>query len=256
MLNSPVTRLGGKMRLRKKIIEQIPEHKCYVEPFFGAGWVYFGKALSTSEVINDLDGELVTLFRCFKHHSDELARYVDSELFSREAFRDHLKADYTYLTDIQRAARYYYLLNTSFGGQGSTFGYSLTSAPPKKFFNTASFGSIRDRLKSTYIEQLPYSDLLAKYDREDTFFFLDPPYLDTSTRFSPDFKIAFGKPEFECMALLLQSLKGKFILTVGDHPFMWELFGDFHIEKVNVGYSVSRSSAARKSFGELIIRNF
>ncbi|PWX24989.1 DNA adenine methylase, partial [Clostridium perfringens] len=53
MMKPPITRMGGKSKLRKTIIENIPEHTCYVELFFGAGWVFFGKTPSKVEVIND-----------------------------------------------------------------------------------------------------------------------------------------------------------------------------------------------------------
>jgi len=69
MLKPPISRMGGKSRLRKTIIEMIPEHTCYVELFFGAGWVYFGKDLSKVEVINDVDKELINLFRIIKYHA-------------------------------------------------------------------------------------------------------------------------------------------------------------------------------------------
>ena len=69
MLKPPIPRMGGKSRLRKTILERIPEHTCYVEPFFGAGWVYFGKAPSKVEVINDIDKELINMFRMIKYLS-------------------------------------------------------------------------------------------------------------------------------------------------------------------------------------------
>lgn len=55
MLNPPISRMGGKSKLRKTIINMIPKHTCYVELLFGAGWVYFGKEPSKVEVINDID---------------------------------------------------------------------------------------------------------------------------------------------------------------------------------------------------------
>ena len=63
MLKPPICRVGGKSKLRKTIIEMIPEHICYIELFFGAGWVYFGKEASKIEVINDVDRELINLFK-------------------------------------------------------------------------------------------------------------------------------------------------------------------------------------------------
>jgi len=59
---------GGKSRLVKTIINKIPEHTCYVEVFAGGASVFFGKDPSTTEVINDLDKDLVTFYRTVKHH--------------------------------------------------------------------------------------------------------------------------------------------------------------------------------------------
>lgn len=53
-LKPPIPRLGGKSRLRKGIIELIPDHTCYVEPFFGAGWVYFGKKKESRKKYGEL----------------------------------------------------------------------------------------------------------------------------------------------------------------------------------------------------------
>ena len=61
MLKPPICRVGGKSKLRKDIIDLIPEHTCYIELFFGAGWVYFGKETSKIEVINDIDKELIDI---------------------------------------------------------------------------------------------------------------------------------------------------------------------------------------------------
>lgn len=68
MLNPPISRMGGKSKLRKTIIDLIPDHNYYVEVFFGAGWVYFGKQPSKVEVINDIDAELINLFKMIKYH--------------------------------------------------------------------------------------------------------------------------------------------------------------------------------------------
>ena len=79
MLKPPICRMGGKSKLRKTIIEMIPDHTCYIELFFGAGWVYFGKEPSKVEVINDIDKELINLFRMIKHHSPEIERQLEYE---------------------------------------------------------------------------------------------------------------------------------------------------------------------------------
>ncbi len=79
MLKPPIVRMGGKSRLRKTIIDMLPEHTCYVELFFGAGWVYFGKEPSKVEVINDIDKELINLFKMIKYNCHEVVIMLDYE---------------------------------------------------------------------------------------------------------------------------------------------------------------------------------
>jgi len=86
MVNSPFKWVGGKSRLRKQVIELLPAHSCYVEPFAGAAWVLFGKPPSDVEVINDIDQELVNFFRVVKQQPEELIASFGWELASRAEF--------------------------------------------------------------------------------------------------------------------------------------------------------------------------
>lgn len=87
-MNSFISWIGGKKLLRKKIMEQFPEDfDRYIEVFGGAGWVLFGKEKHADmEVYNDLNGDLVNLFRCVKYHPDALQKELDWILVSREQF--------------------------------------------------------------------------------------------------------------------------------------------------------------------------
>lgn len=67
--------LGGKSRLAKRVIERIPEHRCYCEPFAGAAWMLFRKPESPVEVINDLNRDIITLYRCLQWHLEEFVRF-------------------------------------------------------------------------------------------------------------------------------------------------------------------------------------
>lgn len=67
-MNSPIKWRGGKKNLRKQIIEMIPEHHCYIEPFAGALWVLFGKEKSKVEVINDIDRNLINFYSVIKNN--------------------------------------------------------------------------------------------------------------------------------------------------------------------------------------------
>jgi len=123
--------IGGKRRLAKRIIPLFPEHTCYVEPFCGAAAIYFMKNQTKVEVLNDINGELVNLYRVVKHHMDEFVRQFRWSLTSRQMYKWLQDTPEEILTDIQRAARFFYLQKNAFGGKVSrqTFGTATTSAP-------------------------------------------------------------------------------------------------------------------------------
>lgn len=230
----------------------IPEHACYVEPFFGAGWVYFGKEPSKSEVINDIDGELINLFRVIRTHPEELARHTESEFSARERFEEFQESTKG-MTDIQRAVRYLYLISYSFGGKGRNYGYGTTKGPKQTILPAEMAAALSARLRNTYVENCSFEEIIKRYDREHTFFFCDPPYLDTCIDFSPDQDITFGEAEHEKLAAVLRGIKGKFMVTINDHPFIREIYKGFRMEEVEVGYSIAKAGEGRRGFGELII---
>lgn len=251
MLNPPISRMGGKSKLRKHIIEIMPEHKCYVELFFGAGWVYFGKDKSKVEVINDIDKELINLFKMIKYHSPEIERLLEYEFTGRDIFEEYKNYTLEHLTEIHRAVRFLYLINNSFASKGNNFGYATSKVPNQKIFLTDYLHKIKERLSNTYVENVSFEKIIEKYDREETLFFADPPYFQTS-----GYGNEFGEKEHILLRDKLKQLKGKFILTINDHDFIRELYKDFNIEEVKVNYSVSRSLSARGEYAELIIKNY
>lgn len=233
----------------------IPEHSCYCEPFFGAGWVYFGKEPSKAEVINDIDGELINLFRCIRTHPEELARLTETEFSGRERFEELSEGVIKSMTDIQRAVRYLYLINYSFGGKGRNYGYGTTKGPKRSILPAEMAANLSARLRNTYVENLSFEDIIRRYDRENTFFFCDPPYFETCIDFSPDQDITFGQEEHERLAGVLRKIEGKFMVTINDHPFIREIYKGFRMEEVEVGYSIAKAEEGRRGFGELIIQN-
>lgn len=84
---------GSKWNIAPRLVELIPEHHSYVEPFFGSGAVLFNKPVSDIETINDLDHDVVNIFRCIQEDADRLARMVMTTPFSREKYEDTYKLD-------------------------------------------------------------------------------------------------------------------------------------------------------------------
>lgn len=248
----PVPYVGGKNRLAAQIIQIFPEHVTYVEAFAGGAQVLFKKTPSTVEVINDLDYEVVNFYRCCQLHYEELVRYLRFTVVSRKWFEILNATDPASLTDIQRAARFLYLQKNSFGGLvvKQHFHYGITQ--PSNF-NPERIPKIieetHQRLARVQIESAPYEEVLQRYDRPTTLFYLDPPYWQRRL-----YKFNFKDEDFEAMAVRLAELKGRFVLSLDDHPRVREIFSHFEIRRIEIHYTAQRQSGAR--FGELLITNF
>jgi DNA adenine methylase len=121
--------MGGKRRLADRLVPLFPDHECYVELFSGGAALFFLKPqIARCEVLNDINGELVNLYRVVQHHLEEFVRQFKWALSSREVFKWMQASPTEPMTDIQRAARFYYLQHHAFGGKvaGQTFGTATT----------------------------------------------------------------------------------------------------------------------------------
>jgi DNA adenine methylase len=240
---------------RQGIINKIPEHACYVEVFAGGASVFFGKDPSTTEVINDLDKDLVTLYRTVKHHPEELYRQFKFSLVARSEFEREKAVNPETLTDIQRAARYLYLQKSAFGGHitGQTFGTTTTGKPRLNLLTIeTTIENAWQRLAQVQIECKDFRDLIPRYDRPHTFFFMDPPYWCI-----PGYKYDFEEKDFIDLANILQNIKGKFLMTINDTPEVRSIFGQFNIQETTLKYSMSTKAKSRaKTRTELLISNY
>ncbi len=251
---SPLAWLGGKSRLADRIIERMPEHQGYVEVFAGAAWVLFKKPESKVEIINDLNRELVTLYRCVQHHLVELVAQFRWMLVARDEFDRFLRQPADTLTDIQRAARFFYLAKTSFGAKVAkpTFGGAVTAPPRLNLLRIEEdLSEAHLRLARVTVECKPYADILERYDRPGTLFYVDPPYWGCERDYGEGM---FSREDFTRLEAILGRLKGRFILSLNDRPEVRATFANFQIEAVKTTYSVNAKGA--QAAGEVLITNF
>ncbi|MEJ2083668.1 MAG: DNA adenine methylase, partial [Acidobacteriota bacterium] len=212
----PLPYIGGKNRLAKRIISLFPEHRTYVEPFVGGGQVFFHKPASAVEVLNDLDTEVVNFLRICQNHPEELVRCARHLVVSRRWYELMQKTRPETLTDIQRAVRFFYLQKNTYGARvvRQNFKYGITHPPN---FSPERIPEIiertHQRLQGVQLECLPYEDVLARYDRRTTLFYLDPPYWDRKL-----YRFNFTEEDFRQLVERLRRLKGHFILSLGDTP--------------------------------------
>jgi DNA adenine methylase len=245
--------MGGKRRLAKHLLPLFPAHQTYVEPFAGGAALFFMKQPAKVEIINDVNGELVNLYRVIKNHLEEFIRHFKWCLVSREEYLTQKVINPDTLTDIQRAARFYYLQKLSFGGKvsGQTFG-TAASAPPKlnllRIEDDLSQAHLR--LSRTLIEHLDWQECIRRYDRDYTLFYLDPPYFQTA-----GYGVDFGLDQYQKMAEIAKNAKGKVIISVNDVPMMRKVFAGLAMETVDITYTVGGSGKADPT-RELIIKNW
>lgn len=247
---------GGKSQLSKIIIPKIPEHTCYVEPFAGAAWVFWKKEESKVEVLNDINKDLITLYRVIQNHLEEFVRYFKWSLISRDEFYRLKTVNPDTLTDIQRAARFYYLQRNAFGGkiEGCNFGYATTRYSRLNLLRIEEeLSAAHIRLAQTYIECLNYDDIIKRYDKPHTFFYIDPPYWNCEKDYG---KEIFAKADFLNLADILRNIQGKFLLSLNDVPEVREIFAKFRIEEVNVQYTCSKikKCAGKGSFNNELLK--
>jgi DNA adenine methylase len=248
----PLAYLGGKNRVAKKIISLIPEHTCYIEPFCGGAQVFFHKEPSKVEVLNDLNEDVFNFLRVCQMHYEELLRYLNFSIVSRKWFELFEKTPPETFTDIQRAARFFYLQKNCYGGLIVRRNFAV-SVQDGSNYNPSSLAALirktHERLRNVQLECLPYQNILKKYDRPFTFFYLDPPYWNR-----PYYKFNFEEKDYVELAERLAKLEGKFLLSLNDEPEIRRIFAAFNIKPFEMTYSSQRR--AGKRYRELLISNY
>ena len=257
IVRPPAAYMGGKRNLAARLcalIEATP-HKAYIEPFVGMGGVFLRRSRRpTVEVINDLSGDVANLFRVVRRHYEPFVDELRWMIASRSEFDRQNRLDPATLTDIERAVRFLYLQRQAFGGKvyGRQFGVDRNCG------SRFNLGKLRGelkllsrRLEPVKIEQLPYSEVIRRYDHAGALFYLDPPYDQTT-----GYGVEFGRPDYVAMAAQLATIAGQFIMSINDTPFIRETFAAFEIEEVATAWTIgARNTGSQARVTELIIRS-
>lgn len=248
--------LGGKRRLADKLIPLFPPHECYVEVFCGGAALYFLRPMPAQvEVLNDVNGELINLYRVVQHHLEEFVRQFKWALSSRQVFKWQQMTPTETLTDIQRAARFYYLQHHAFGGRvaGQSFGTATTSPTINLLRIEESLSAAHLRMAcGTTIENLHWKECMERYDRAHTFYYLDPPYWQTE-----GYGVPFPWEEYVEIARVMKSCKAKVMMSINDHPDIRKAFdGLVMYDDIGIKYSVGNNHGDAQESKELVIMNY
>lgn len=235
----PVLRYhGGKWRLAPWIIEHFPAHRTYVEAFGGAGSVLLRKQPSVVEVYNDLHQRVTGVFRVLRNpvHAARLAQLL---ALTPCASVEYALARELHPDPVEDARRMLVLGHQSHGSTG-TGGGKLSGwrrgVRPNSAPSSQDWASLPDhvwswceRLRSVYIECADALDVIRMWDREDTLFYIDPPYV-AGTRTASSlgaYLHEMDDAQHRSLAATLHAVKGMVVLSGYDSPLYAELYGSW-----------------------------
>jgi DNA adenine methylase len=238
---------GGKTRLLKYLLPLIPDHIAYCEVFGGGLALFCAKPPSHAEIINDINGDLVSFYRCCKFHIDPLLDELDLVLNSRQDFEDYCKQPG--LTELQRAARWFIRNKLSFGGQGTSFAIARTQPLPSRSQRLLAIRALSHRFDRTTIEHQNWNYIFDIYDVPTTFFFVDPPYLDDGGR---NYK-GWTSDDLSRFCTRLRKLKGRWLLTFQDCMEVRKEMKDYPIKAITRPKGIDNKRGGGGTYKEVII---
>ena len=260
MLEPPFGYIGGKRRIAHWIISFFPRHTCYAEVFGGGAAVLLASPRSKVEVYNDLNGDIVNFFKVLREQPNELIARLMLTPYSRSEYRRLLKAwrIAAPVDPLERAQVWFTLQDQSFSSKFNS-GFSASkvrndadawASRPGRLYEVAG------RFRGVIIENLDFAELIARYDSPDTLFYIDPPYMETSSDYYPGFRLA--EADHRRLAEVLNAVKGHVALSYYDHPLLQELYSNWNREAVRLakGAAWYDGMCRREEAEELLLMNF
>lgn len=258
----------------------------YVEVFGGGGWVLFGRPPDQKcmEVYNDYNSNLTNLFYCVKNRTgaflkelgylpinsrDEfivIRNFVDKQELDTRFLQEELELAERYLpppdyeeirsillehaevTDVKRAAAFFKLIRYSYGSGCTSFG----GQPFNVRTCFAAIWQAAERLADTVIENKDFEALIRQYDRENAFFYCDPPYYETEGHYA----VVFRKEDHKRLRDTLANSKGKWMVSYNDCEFIRELYAGYYITAVSRLNNMAQRYQGGCEFLEVIITNY
>ena len=197
----------------KHLLEMIPEHRMYCEPFFGGGALFFAKPKAEVEVINDVNGEVVNFFMVLKTKFSLLQKEIQATLHSRELYK---KAMQIYnnpkgYSDVERAWALWTATNQGFAGMIGSWGFGKTNSKEKAVASKreAFIEAYENRLRTVQVENNDALKVIARCNEKDAFTYCDPPYIGSDQGHYS----GYTEAEYEKLLQALSKVKAKFLLS-------------------------------------------
>lgn len=239
-MKPPFAYYGGKVGLARRLVDLMPPHRVYIEPFAGSLAVLFAKEPATHEIVNDIDDRLVTFFRVLRERPDELAEVCRLTPYARTEYEQAKRPGPSDLPELEVARRFWVLVNQSFAkNSGGTSGWSVTTArtqsPPGTVHNRIErMKACAARLHRVSIENCDAGDLVSRLATPDTVVYADPPYLKSTrvnrtergvmTDYAHD---QSSEADHRRFGEVLRSTPATVVLSGYSSPLYDELYGDW-----------------------------
>lgn len=250
---SPINWFGGKYYMATDIINLFPEHNLYCEVFGGAGHILFKKKSSPIEVYNDLHSGLYLLFKYLRSESlrEKLISAIQLTPYSREEFGN--SKNWIHETDeLEKIRKFYVRTMQAVGANG---GWCYAKSKSRRGMSQAvsrwlgnvdeNMVDVVERLREVQIENLDYKDCLSKYDKEDTLFYLDPPYVQETRKMKKGYDHEMSENDHRKLIDVLLHIKGKVVLSGYEHEIYKPLESNGW-KKIILGEYAKRSENTNK----------
>lgn len=211
---------GGKSKNMENIIPNLPYRNTYIEPFGGSGAILLSRNPSNLEVFNDRYAGVTCFYRVIRDRQkmDALVERLNLVLHSREEFvwsRDTWK---NCEDEVERAARWWYMVTCSFSAIGKNFGRAKQGKSQfgsKLRNNIRHFAEVHERLERVQIENMDWKDLIYDYNYPDVVWYLDPPYYKTQEQ---QYECEFTEQDHNDLMSIIPKIKGFVALSGYQNP--------------------------------------
>ena len=249
-MNSVIKYPGSKWSIANWIISHFPSHHSYLEPFFGSGAVLFTKKRSPIETVNDLDKDVVNLFRQIRENTERLADTIYWTPYARSEYERAWAAQYTETDPFQRAVDFYVRMMMGHGfrttgekvgwkndvqGREASYAAGYWCKTPEMIFEAA------ERLRKVQIENLPAVDLIRRFNFPNVLIYADPPYV-LSTRHGKQYRHEMTDEQHEELLDTLSNHRGPVLFSGYDSDLYRDILHDWHREEIP---SRAQTSGAR-----------
>lgn len=220
-MNNVLKYPGSKWNIAGNLVELIPPHHSYLEPYFGSGAVLFNKPPSPIETVNDLDGDVVNLFQCIQQNSEHLARLVMTMPYSREVYDKQFEPDNSYASRYQRAAGFLAKCwqGHGFRTNGYKVGWKNDVVGRERAYALWNWYRLPDwiveiaeRLRKVQIECRPALEAIQGFDYPNVFMYIDPPYL-LDTRWGKQYRHEMSDADHEKLLQTILQSKAKIMIS-------------------------------------------